>query len=100
MWTIKTYFYNHKNEVVRVNSSKNANVATENALKFMAVGMYSTATVAQVVDGDTGEVHSEVVLRRNGKIEITYVRDPRNYEKRIHLDSWQAELDERSKQNE
>ncbi len=94
-FTIRTYYYDHKGNVLRTVAAAHPNSAMESALRRMALNLYA-ATTAQVVDTETGEVHGEVVLRKNGKIEVTYVRDPRAHEHRINLDEWQRQYDERN----
>lgn len=67
MWPVRTYYYNHKGEVLRTTAAAHPNSAMEGALRRMALNIYG-ASVAQVVDTMTAEIHGEVVLRKSGKI--------------------------------
>lgn len=89
--TIKTYYFNRRHEVIRVNSSTDANRAVAIALLHMQVNHYG-ARVAQVVDDETSEIHAEVKRGYRGNIEITYQRDPAQYERRISLINIQESL--------
>lgn len=92
MWTIKTYYYDHKGGVLRTTAAIDANRAVESALKHMAINHYG-AHVASIVDTETGEEHATVKLSPSGVIKVTYIRDARQFERRINLDHWQRELD-------
>jgi hypothetical protein len=88
---IITEFYDssRNRNIVKTNRASNANRAVENALKFIACNVYG-ASYAQVFDSETAEVHAEIILRKNGKIEITYLRNARDFETRIRADVWLA----------
>lgn len=89
MFTIITEFFDSRKNVLKTNRAGNANKAVEHALKFMACNVYG-ASYAQVYDSETAEVHAEIILRKNGRIEIKYLRDARQFETRIRADVWLA----------
>jgi hypothetical protein len=74
--------YHDRYEPVRVNRSSNANRAVAQCVYHMQVNHYG-ATVAEVYDAYTGELHAQVRRYKSGEIKIVYRRDPRKFECRI-----------------
>lgn len=80
---IKTV-YHDPHEPVRVNRSRDANRAVAQCVYHMQVNHYG-ATVAEVYDTYTGELHAQVRRYASGDIKIVYQRDPRQFERRLSL---------------
>ena len=78
MRPIKTSFYLGK-DTVHVNSSTDANRAVAQCVAHMQVNHYG-ATVAEVYDHTTGELHAVVKRHVQGSINISYRRDPLAFE--------------------
>lgn len=88
MRPIKTYYFDMKGNPIHVNSGSDANRAVAQAILHMQINHYGART-AQVVDSATGELHAEIV-RKTGTavIEITYKRDPSNFERKYNVGLW------------
>ncbi len=71
---IKTYFYNHKREVLRVNSGVHIDWAVPRAVWHMQIDHYS-ARVCEVVDESTGVVWAVVVRHTDRKVSIAYKQE-------------------------
>ena len=76
MRLIQTTFYRGK-EVVRVNRAVHARTAVLRCVDHMQMNSYG-ATVAEVYDLDTAELHAVVTHSVSGKISIVFRRDPAN----------------------
>ena len=81
--TIKTVYSDRKG-VLKTNSSADANRAVAQCVYHMQVNHYG-ATVAEVYDDYTGELHAQVRRLMSGEIRIVYKRDPRKFERRLSL---------------
>ena len=79
---IKTTYYNHKRQPVQNNSSTDANRAVAQCVLHMQINHYG-ASVAEVYDGQSGELHAVVARSKGGNIAITYKRDPAQYERKL-----------------
>jgi hypothetical protein len=74
MLTIKTVFYRGKVEI-KTNRAKHANSAVLRAVDHMQLNSYG-ATVAEVYDEETAELHAVVTHNVAGRISIVFRRDP------------------------
>jgi hypothetical protein len=78
--TIRTsYFKNGR--IIRINTSLNANRAVTQCIAHMQINQYG-ATAAEVYDDKDGILHAQVHRSVNGRITITYNRDPETYHNR------------------
>lgn len=84
---IKTTFFNRHGEVIKVNSSTDANVAVATAILHLQINRYGAKSV-QVHDDESGELHADIVLWLDGSIKINYKRDPSKYERRLSLQAF------------
>lgn len=82
--TIRTKYYRNNKyaEPVKVNSSGNTNQAVATCIYYMQVDFYD-ASVAEVYDDESGQLHAQIRRKMNGNIEIVYKRDSRQYEARL-----------------
>jgi len=83
--------YSFRGNVVKVNRSANPNKAVATCILHMQINQYG-ATVAEVYDLETGELHAQIKRQTNGNITIAYKRDPMNYVLKGHLESFQAHM--------
>lgn len=72
---VKTSYMDPHYDRIKVTSSSNANRAVANCVMRMQVNEYG-ATVAEVYDDETGDLHAVVKLRPNGNLSIEYHRNP------------------------
>lgn len=84
MRTIKTVYFDHKRDVIKTNSSSDANKSVATCVLHMQINRYG-AKSAQVYDDQTGELHADISRAQSGTITINYKRDPREYEIRLSL---------------
>lgn len=84
MRNIKTHYFDHKRETLKVNSSSDANHAVATCVLHMQINRYG-ATSAQVYDDSNGELHADIRRHQSGTITIQYKRDPAKYERRLSL---------------
>lgn len=70
--------YTLRNKPVQVTRSANANRAVMRCVGHMQVNQYG-ASVAQIHDLVTGELHAEVKRSVEGNIKITFERNPRDF---------------------
>jgi hypothetical protein len=82
---IKTKYYAGK-ELLRTNSSTDANRAIAQCVYHMQVNHYGS-NVAEVYDDTSGQLHAQVTLSPNGNVKIVYQLDPRSFERKI---AWSA----------
>jgi hypothetical protein len=82
MRTIKTAYYNAKREVIKENTSMDANLAVSRCVYYMQANYYG-AKFAEVYDTESGEQHAAVKMVANGNINIIYKRNPQEYERRL-----------------
>lgn len=75
--TIRTE-YMYRRKVKKVNRSSDPNRAVEKCVGYMQINAYG-ATVAQVYDEATGQLHAEVKRSVSGTIQITFRRNPRDF---------------------
>lgn len=88
---IRTYYYDHKGDVLRTTAAIDVNKAVSTCLYYMQVN-YFGASVASIVDTESGEEHATVKLSPNGTIRVTYIRNPQDFERRLNLDALEAEF--------
>lgn len=81
---IKTAYYNMQGDKVKTNTSTDSNRAVAQCVLHMQVNHYG-ARVAEVWDGESGELHAAIKRDFQGNIKITYKRDPKSYERRIAM---------------
>ena len=87
---IKTVYFLNR-EVVRTNSSLDANRAVAQCILHMQINHYG-ANAAEVYDEATGQLHAQVKRKVNGDIVIVYRRDPTKYEYRYSPTLFMQEL--------
>lgn len=74
MLTIQTMYYRGKQEI-KINRAKHANSAVLRAVDHMQLNSYG-ATVAEVYDTETAELHAVITHNVAGRISIVFRRDP------------------------
>ncbi len=72
--SIKSVFYNHKKEPLRVNSALHIEWAVPRAIWHMQIDHYS-ARVCEVFDELTGELWAVVVRHTDRRVVITFKQD-------------------------
>jgi hypothetical protein len=82
--TIKTVYYGHAHDSLRVTRGTDANRAVANCVLHMQVNHYG-AHAAEVYDDETGELHAAIKRSVSGKLTIVYQRDPVKYETQITI---------------
>lgn len=75
---IKTSYMDASYDRIKITSSSNANRAVATCVLHMQVNEYG-ATVAEVYDDETGDLHAVVRHRPDGSMVIEYRRDPIAY---------------------
>lgn len=71
---IKSYYYNHKKELIRTNSGVHVDMAVPRAIFHMQTEEYG-ARVCEVIDINTGQLWAVVTRDMARKISILYKRD-------------------------
>jgi hypothetical protein len=81
--TIKTAYWS-QGQVVKTNTSLNANRAVTQCVAHMQVNQYG-ASVAEVYDAETAVLHAVVKRTIAGNISIVYRYEPRDHETKLRL---------------
>lgn len=79
---VKTSYMDGSYDRIKVTSSSDANRAVANCVMRMQVNEYG-ATVAEVYDDETGDLHAVVKRWVDGRLNIVYHRDPIIYAEKV-----------------
>lgn len=78
---IKTVYYDHRLWVLKTNRAFDANRAVATCVLHMQINHYG-ASVAEVYDAVSGELHAVLKRGIRGDLGILYKRDPRQFERK------------------
>lgn len=83
--------YSFRGELLKVNRASDPNRAVPNCIAHMQINKYG-ASIAEVWDTETSELHAVIRRSMNGNINIVYRRDPMNYILKGHLKAFKKHM--------
>jgi len=77
--------YMYRGEIVKLTHSTHPNRANRNAFDHLQTNDYG-ASVAQVIDTETGQLYAEFTRSISGRVAATFKHDPREFVTQSALD--------------